>query len=75
MHGTWVNDKRITPHRDVPITTGDVLIFGTEVIHGAGKLTLIKVLSISHVSQKGSLPSKFAASVNGSIHSGCLDPL
>lgn len=37
MHGTWLNDKKIAPHRDVPITTGDILVFGTEVAHGAGK--------------------------------------
>lgn len=37
MHGTWLNDKKITPHQDVSITTGDVLVFGTEVAHGAGR--------------------------------------
>lgn len=37
MHGTLLNDKKLTPHRDFPITTGDVLVFGTDVAHGAGK--------------------------------------
>ncbi|KAF7121953.1 hypothetical protein CNMCM5793_009507 [Aspergillus hiratsukae] len=34
MHGTWVNCKKIPADKDVPIHSGDVVIFGTEVIRG-----------------------------------------
>ncbi|RLL95638.1 hypothetical protein CFD26_105222 [Aspergillus turcosus] len=34
MHGTWVNCKKIPADNDVPIQSGDVVIFGTEVIRG-----------------------------------------
>ncbi|GFF32937.1 uncharacterized protein C3H7.13 [Aspergillus udagawae] len=34
MHGTWVNCKKIAADKDVPIHSGDVVIFGTEVIRG-----------------------------------------
>ncbi|KAH1625731.1 hypothetical protein KXX21_006039 [Aspergillus fumigatus] len=34
MHGTWVNCKKISADKDVPIHSGDVVIFGTEVIRG-----------------------------------------
>lgn len=36
MHGTWVNCKKIPADKDVPIHSGDVVIFGTEVIRGEG---------------------------------------
>ncbi|RMJ22017.1 FHA domain protein, partial [Aspergillus sp. HF37] len=35
MHGTWVNDKKIPPGRDVAISTDDVLTFGAEVMNGS----------------------------------------
>ncbi|EAW23832.1 FHA domain protein [Aspergillus fischeri NRRL 181] len=34
MHGTWVNCQKISADKDVPIHSGDVVIFGTEVIRG-----------------------------------------
>ncbi|KAF4212624.1 hypothetical protein CNMCM8980_000576 [Aspergillus fumigatiaffinis] len=34
MHGTWVNCRKISSDKDVPIHSGDVVIFGTEVIRG-----------------------------------------
>ncbi|KAF4154652.1 hypothetical protein CNMCM6069_009052 [Aspergillus lentulus] len=34
MHGTWINCKKIAADKDVPIRSGDVVIFGTEVIRG-----------------------------------------
>lgn len=36
MHGTWINCKKIAANKDVPIRSGDVVIFGTEVIRGEG---------------------------------------
>lgn len=41
MHGTWVNDKKIPPGRDVAISTDDVLTFGAEVVNGSGKSYVI----------------------------------
>ncbi|RJE22671.1 FHA domain protein [Aspergillus sclerotialis] len=35
MHGTLLNDKKITPHCDVKISTGDVLTFGAEVVRAS----------------------------------------
>lgn len=37
MHGTLLNDKRITANSDVKLSTGDVLTFGAEVVRASGK--------------------------------------
>jgi hypothetical protein len=45
MHGTWVNCKKIAADKDVPIHSGDVVIFGTEVIRGEGMPSISIVIS------------------------------
>ncbi|KAL4916861.1 hypothetical protein BDW62DRAFT_95940 [Aspergillus aurantiobrunneus] len=35
MHGTWLNKDRIPLDRDIPISNGDVLTFGVEVVRGS----------------------------------------
>lgn len=67
MHGTWVNDKKIKPVRDVAITANDVLTFGTEVTRGSGKLLADSEATVLTL-QKHFLPSELASSSSGSIH-------
>lgn len=37
MHGTRLNGRKLSVGEEVPIKTGDLIIFGTEVTRGRGK--------------------------------------
>lgn len=37
MHGTQVNETKITPDQDVEVHNGDMLTFGSDVTRGAGE--------------------------------------
>lgn len=61
MHGTWVNCKKISADKDVPIHSGDVVIFGTEVIRGESMPSTSIVISCQSLADSLTLSRHLSA--------------